>query len=235
MPSRGTAAKHACDESGLDHSRPATTRGERPAIAAGGEPIRVISIGRRAGAGPCRTSNDPGRARPGPGYPSCRRSSPTDACSDWRKLPGRCRDRQLFSDPAGKRPAGRFPDGRLCDGRGVLPLGPSSWRRASTLSSRAFLSLTLMIAEINPSRVARGTPSRSAARSIHSRHSPGARLARRFASAIARLTFSAEVISAFGKSAARTKLIRPTCWCVFCSNAVLTRHFLKIFIEIPKA
>jgi hypothetical protein len=76
----------------------------------------------------------------------------------------------------------------------------SSWRRASALSSRAFLSLSLMIAEINPSRVARGTPSRSAARSIHSRHSPGARLARRCASAIARLTFSAEVISAYGKS-----------------------------------
>ena len=43
---------------------------------------------------------------------SCRRGSPTDACSNWRKLPGRCRDRQLFSDAAGKRPAGRFPDGR---------------------------------------------------------------------------------------------------------------------------
>ena len=71
MPSRGTAAKHACDESGLDHSRPATTRGERPAIAAGGEPIRAISILPRAGAGPCRTGSDLGRARPGtgPGLP----------------------------------------------------------------------------------------------------------------------------------------------------------------------
>ena len=29
-----------------------------------------------------------------------------------RKLPGRCRDRQLSSDAAGKGPAGRFPDGR---------------------------------------------------------------------------------------------------------------------------
>jgi hypothetical protein len=40
---------------------------------------------------------------------------------------------------------------------------------------------------------------RSDAKSIHSRHSPGARLARHFASAIARLAFSSEVISAFGK------------------------------------
>jgi hypothetical protein len=64
-----------------------------------------------------------------------------------------------------------------------------------------------MIAEIKPSRVARGTPSRSAARSIHSRHSPGARLARRFASAIARLTFSSEVISAFGKSKTFSSLL----------------------------
>ena len=49
----------------------ATTRGERPGIAAAGEPIRAISILRRAGAGPCRTGSDPGRARPGtgPGLP----------------------------------------------------------------------------------------------------------------------------------------------------------------------
>jgi uncharacterized membrane protein YeaQ/YmgE (transglycosylase-associated protein family) len=41
MPSKGSAAKHACDESGLDHSRPAPTRGERPGIAASGEPLVV--------------------------------------------------------------------------------------------------------------------------------------------------------------------------------------------------
>jgi hypothetical protein len=47
-------------------------------------------------------------------------------------------------------------------------------------------------------------------RSIHSRHSPGARLARRFASAIACLAFSSEVISAFGKSSTSSTLL--TMW-----------------------
>jgi hypothetical protein len=68
----------------------------------------------------------------------------------------------------------------------------SSWRRAAVSASRAFFSLSLMISKIKSSRVARGMPSRSALRSIHSLHSPGARLARRFASAIARLAFSCE-------------------------------------------
>src|SRR6185312_14153851 len=51
MPPMATEAKHACDESGLDHSRPACARGERPGAAAGSESIRAISIGRRAGVG----------------------------------------------------------------------------------------------------------------------------------------------------------------------------------------
>ena len=75
-----------------------------------------------------------------------------------------------------------------------------------SLRPRAIFSLFLMLATIKSCRVARGMRRRSALRSIHSRHSPGARLARRVASTITRLALSSGVTSTLGKSSTFSSL-----------------------------
>src|SRR6516164_8449808 len=74
MPSKESAAKHACDESGLDHSRPAPTRGERPGIVPAASPfapdlsggalvlglVALVTI--LAGRGPERDTRAPAEA-----------------------------------------------------------------------------------------------------------------------------------------------------------------------------
>src|SRR6185437_2710447 len=49
-------------------------------------PFQPYLAGGALALGLVATDSDPGRARPGTRNPGCRRSSPSGACSAWRKL-----------------------------------------------------------------------------------------------------------------------------------------------------